>query len=105
VRGGNEPLATAACTVVFAATVHAAVRLVNGTNLQNLLFSELCWWGFIISGWDAESLRASTCLERRRYLFPLVLTRENKDDSYLRNVWDISTNNRASHHRRPESSQ
>jgi len=53
------------------------------------------------SGRDAESLRAS----RTRHRFPLALTCENKEDSYFRNIWDISTNNTASHHGRLESSQ
>jgi hypothetical protein len=39
---GNETLAAVACTVVFTVTLHVVVRLVNGVDLRNLIFSELC---------------------------------------------------------------
>ena len=94
----NGTLATVVHRVVFTVTLPSLVHLVNGTDLRNLIFSGLRWWRFMTSGWDAESYRTSRRLEGTRHLLPLGLTRENGGDSYLRNVWEIWTNNRASHH-------
>jgi hypothetical protein len=39
---GNETLASVAYTFAFTMTLQTAVRLVNGVDLGNLIFSELC---------------------------------------------------------------